>query len=402
MNKTNKYCLLFIFFTIFIVVGIWGDCFEQLKWKSFDLAAGLKHGNFSSFFVFKSNIDDVSNKQLRYHDLMMDVNSVKENMIGTKIIKKEDMLVVKNNDTLISPAEDSIDSKDVLFITDNIKRLQTIAEANNAQFLYCAAPRKEKYEKTPENVNSYNEMNYNIFLSSLKQRDIPFIDFTESLRDSDISQSNYFFVTDHHWKPLSGFVAATSICQKLNSQYGFEYESAYIDIDNYNIDHSSDLFLGSYGKKVGTFFTWQGADDFDLITPKFNTSMTEEQPFKEKVRNGSFKDTVLYMENMKKDYYNVNTYATYSGGDFRLQIIKNNNNPNGKKALLIRDSYACVVAPFLSLQFSELHICDVRNYDYYVGDKINVEEYIKNINPDYVMVLYSGVPKVEIGSLDFF
>lgn len=132
--------------------------------------------------------------------------------------------------------------------------------------------------------------------------------------------------------------------------------------------------------------------------------MSEEQPFKNEKRNGKFEDTVLFLENMKKDSYGVNTYATYSGGDFRLQIMKNNLNPNGKKILLIRDSYACVVAPFLALQTSELHICDMRNYEYYVGNKLNAEEYIKQIKPDYVLVLYSGVFSIEksSGRYDFF
>ena len=110
------------------------------------------------------------------------------------------------------------------------------------------------------------------------------------------------------------------------------------------------------------------------------------------------------MENMKKDYYKINTYATFSGGDFRLQIIKNNLNANGKKVLLIRDSFACVVAPFLALQTSELHVCDVRDYEYYVGDKLNIDEYIKEIKPDYVIVLYTGVSRIEElhGKYDFF
>ena len=85
-----------------------------------------------------------------------------------------------------------------------------------------------------------------------------------------------------------------------------------------------------------------------------------------------------------------------------MQIMKNNLNPNGKKILLIRDSFACVVAPFLALQTSELHVCDVRDADYYVGEKLNMEEYIKMINPDYVLVLYTGVSSASDSRYDFF
>ena len=106
---------------------------------------------------------------------------------------------------------------------------------------------------------------------------------------------------------------------------------------------------------------------------------------------------------MEKDLYKKNTYAAYSGGDFRLQIMRNELNPDGKKILLIRDSFACAVAPFLALQTSELHICDMRNFEYFAGDKFYMDNYIREINPDYVLVLYSGVNPVggSLGKYDF-
>ena len=95
MKKFNKNILVFVVLVAFIVAGIWGNCFEQLKWKTIDLAAGIKHGNISSFFDYKYYVDDISNKELSYHDTMMDVNSVKENLLGTRVIFKDDATVVK-------------------------------------------------------------------------------------------------------------------------------------------------------------------------------------------------------------------------------------------------------------------------------------------------------------------
>jgi len=98
---------------------------------------------------------------------------------------------------------------------------------------------------------------------------------------------------------------------------------------------------------------------------------------------------------LEKDYYKINNYVTYSGGDIKLQIMKNMLNANGKKVLLIRDSYACAAAPFLSLYFSELHSCDMRNINKSPGEKVNAEEYMKEISPDYVILLYSGIGKAD-------
>lgn len=69
---------------------------------------------------------------------------------------------------------------------------------------------------------------------------------------------------------------------------------------------------------------------------------------------------------------------------------------------MIRDSFACVVAPFLSLQTSELDICDVRDGEAYVGNKLNMEDYIKKEKPDYVLVLYTGVGDQTDSRYDFF
>ena len=106
MKKFNKNIIVFVFFVVFIIVGIWGDCFEQLKWKTIDLAAGIKHGNISSFFDFKYYVDDISNKELSYHDNMMDVNSVKDNLLGTRVVEKDDLTVVKaKSGSLTSPSK---------------------------------------------------------------------------------------------------------------------------------------------------------------------------------------------------------------------------------------------------------------------------------------------------------
>lgn len=403
MKRFNKNIFVFVFFVVFIVVGIWGHCFEQLKSKTIDLAAGIKHGNISRFFDYKCDVDDISNKGLSYHNEMMDINSIKDNLLGTRVVIKDDTTIVRADSGSLIESVKKLDSEEIKKVVSAIYDLKTVSENNGANFLYCAVPSKEYYQKSPLNIDNYFIENYNAFISELGNNKIPFIDFSNMLTEN-ISNFNTYYNTDHHWTVRAGFEANNALLKELNSRYGFNYFNQYTDINNYDITYYPNWFLGSKGKKVGTFFTWNGVDDFELITPKFKTDMTEEQPAKNQIRNGEFKDTVLYMENMEKDYYKNNTFATYSGGDFRLQIMYNNLNPKGKKILMIRNSFSCVVAPFLSLQTSELHICDMRDYEYYVGDKINAEEYIKQIAPDYVIVLYNGVSCLEDshGKYNFF
>ena len=133
MKKFNKNSLLFIFVVTFIIAGIWGNCFEQLKWKTIDMLAGLKHGNIYSIFDFKSNIDDVSNKELSYHDTMMDINSAKENIVGTRVVEKEDTIVVKSDSGSLIGQSKKLDMNE---IKNAVKRIDTLKAVSTYSFNY--------------------------------------------------------------------------------------------------------------------------------------------------------------------------------------------------------------------------------------------------------------------------
>ncbi len=404
MKRINKNAIAFVIIVMFIISGLWGDGFIRLWNETLQLGNQIVHGNIFHFIDYKDALDDISVSNLSYHDQMMDVNSIKDNLLGTRVIHKDDAIVVKADSGSLISERLKVSDTDIQSIVERISELKSVAEDNGANFLYCAAPQKELYEHGPENVVNYSKDNYLSFLFEMENKHIPYLDFSISLKNNGIPDNDIFYYTDHHWKAYSGFVATKALCEELESRYGFTYNKDYTYISHNTVETYPNWFLGSRGKKVGTFFTWHGADNFDIITPNFQTSFVESQPIKNEERKGRFEETVLFMDNMEKDYYHNIPYSTYSGGDFRLQIIKNNLNPDGEKILLIRDSFACVVAPFLALQTSELHILDMRDYEYYVGDKLNVEEYIKEIRPDYVIVLYSGITSLEEshGRYDFF
>lgn len=393
MKHLNKNSLLFVFVILFLIHGFSRHYIDSVK-NEIRICIEEDQGLSDKFVRLKTNIDDISQNQVRYHDRLMDINSVRENLMGTRVIIKSDTTVVKaDSGSLIIPG-DKIDEEEIYKLTSRLKDLQDIAESNGAKLLYCAAPNKSMYNTAPKNINNYASENIDVFLKQLKIAGVPCLDLRVFL-NANIEIEEMFYYTDHHWTTRSGFLAASAICEELNRLYGFEYNTEYVDISNYNVEKLPNWFLGSYGKKVGVFFTWRGADDFEVITPKFETYFTEERPDKNEVKTGTFEETVMVQGKLVKDYYRQNTYSAYSGGDFHLQIMRNNLNPDGKKILMIRDSFACVVAPFLALHTSELDVCDIRDEDYIAGERLNMAEYIAEIKPDYVIVLYSGVSTLE-------
>ncbi len=399
-KRFNENCILFAFAALFICMGLFGQSLIKVASGTIHMFVAIGHFDNDGVALAKADIEKSSSDQLRYHDMMMNVDSIRNNILGIKVIYKDDTTIVKTDSESLIEISPPKSASELDEIVGCIEKLKHVSENNGASFLYCAIPSKNNYVTTPSNVMDFTEDNYNEYVKKIYDADIPILDLSSIMTDK--KDTDIYFSTDHHWKPQYGLKASGAICEELYDRYGFSYNKEYIDIQNYNIKTLPDYFLGSWGKKVGAYFSWNGADDFDLITPKFETSLAFEEPLIEKKREGAFEETVLFMSNVEeKNLYNKSPYATYCDGDCRLQIIKNHLKLDGKKIVIVRDSFACVVTPYLSLQTNELHCCDMR--DFISGEKINMAEYISETSPDYVIVIFSGVPTPgKGGRVDFF
>ena len=378
---------------IFILVGIFvftGYCSPRylrslavngyyLLVSKFDTSTFIQETNFYA-------------NRTAYFQELMECNSLLMRVTGKRVVPKNDGVVIRLDNNYLYTSWKKIDIEAINDCASSVEELYKTAQKNDADFLYVFAPSKGMNVTYPLGIeNSLNE-NCNNLLNALKTRNIPLLNLYDEMKKDNISEEDMFFVTDHHWKPEFGIWATQKICENLRYSYDFEYDQRVVDLDYYNQRVYEDWFLGSIGKKVGSRFTRLGADNISILTPKFKTKLVEEQPNKNEKREGDFTQTLLFFENIeKKDYYNLNPYAVYSGGDFRLQIVKNLRTKSNDKIVIVRDSFSCVITPFLSLSAKEVHIIDVRNYESYVGKKNNVHEYIEIIKPDYVIVCYNGV-----------
>ena len=162
------------------------------------------------------------------------------------------------------------------------------------------------------------------------------------------------------------------------------YDPETYDLDNYNIKTYKDWFLGSLGKKTGNVYA--GIDDFELITPNYATDFDFVADAQKGIikREGSFEEALLDKSNLKKDYFSINTYATYTGGDYKENIVTNRNSANKTKVLLVRDSFSCTLMPFLALSTGELTTIDLRYYK-----KMSLKEYLKENDFDIVLIAYN-------------
>lgn len=277
------------------------------------------------------------------------------------------------------------EKSDIKNLVKNTVEFNNILKKQGIPLLYVQAPYKiSKYDtELPKGINVYNNYNADQYLKGIYKENINYIDLRKLIKEDGLQRYSMFFKTDHHWTPKAGLWAFSKIANELNQNYGFNIDEKLWNKDSYNVKTYKNCFLGSQGKRTGIYY--DGLDDFDIITPKFKTNFEVRIDSQNVYKTGEFKETLLDMSKFGiKDYFNTFTYTTYSGGDFGLVNIKNKINKNGKRILLIRDSFSCVLTPFLAQAVSNLDIVDLRQ-----DDRIDLQKFIKENKPDIVIIMYN-------------
>jgi hypothetical protein len=210
---------------------------------------------------------------------------------------------------------------------------------------------------TPENQLEYIEK-----IKESISSDINFIDIYDTLA---LKKNEYiYYKTDHHWTTLGAYYAY----EKLGVEMGFTPNNR----DFYNIKKVTEGFYGTLYSKGG--FRNIEPDSIELYTPKKDEDIKLWYYDNEKATDSLYK-----MDNLsKKDKYTV-----FLDGNHSLIKISTKSD-SGKKLVIIKDSYANSLVPFLTDHYSEIYMVDLRFY----YDDIN--EFIKTNGIDDALILYNA------------
>lgn len=276
----------------------------------------------------------------------------------------------------------------------SLKRLRHALDARDIPLLYLQAPSKITGQgDLPYGVEDSSNQNADDLLAALDEAGVDYLDFRRTLKDAGGPWKDWFYTTDHHWTQEGAFLAFQALCDKLEDydqtlsaargvkRRPIVIDEKWTDRATYRITTLPDFFLGSQGKRVGSLYV--GMDDFALWTPDCPTLLRYDAT--DPAAHGDAEDTVLFPERLEeKDPFDANPYTYYSGGDYGAARIKNYYNPQGPKVLLIRDSFACAITPYLAYASGEVTTIDPR---YFSGDLLSYVDWIK---PDVVLVMYSS------------
>ena len=186
---------------------------------------------------------------------------------------------------------------------------------------------------------------------------VTWIDLKEAIRGDDA-----FYRTDHHWSTFGAYQGYMALAMAMNDS---------ITLLDYEPKLVSDSFLGTTFSSCGAgwvepdkMYTWVAEEGIEV------TRYPEGTPVPGELYDESFLE--------KKDKYSM-----FLGGNQPLCIIKN-PEATGGKLLVIRDSYCDSLAPFLALDYQEIHLIDLRYY------KVSPSVYIRENGIDQALVLYSA------------
>lgn len=190
------------------------------------------------------------------------------------------------------------------------------------------------------------------YLKKVKQwlsPNIRFIDVFPSLyaeRDQPI-----FYKTDHHWTTQGAYVGYLELCRQMGLIPQNE--------EDFNIKQVTDEFFGSLYSKSG--FRHVQPDRLELYLPNDQENHTVTYVDEEKTT-----DSLYAMEQLlRKD-----KYAVFLNGNHARIHIKT-ANPSGRKLLVVKDSYANSLIPFLLKHYSEINVIDLRYYEEDLASFVN-------------------------------
>lgn len=316
-----------------------------------------------------------------------------QRLLGRRVVEDPDprYAVVKLTDNLFTFASLEGGQVDMTRRANEMLRFaRRVKEEFKVPVLYVQAPSKLDVASLPDGMADYADAEADQFLSLLKRGKLDVLDLRPVFRDraeaAPEEAETLFFRTDHHWTPAGAFLGYQTLCEKLNERpYRFKIDEALTDPDGFEVYAFKDVFLGSQGRRVGTLYA--GVDHFEIWSPKFSTDFTYSVPLIGVNREGPFVTSLLFPERLTETgYYDTNPYTIYAGGDYLLARAVNKNNPDGKRVLVLRDSFGCALTPFLSLACREVMTIAPRNFN---GDQDTMMDFIDWLEPDVIIVLNS-------------
>lgn len=316
---------------------------------------------------FTSHYETYMSDQFAFRDFWIGMKSDIDRTIGRKenngvYIGKNGFLLQKFN----KPEDQDVKSK--------IKAINDFHLANpnvekHVMLIPTAISILEK--KLPNFVSHDDELTYIDKVKKSLNTEINFIDVYPTLRSKE--NEYIYYKTDHHWTTKGAYYAYLELSKNLNF--------TPTQKESFNIKKITNSFYGSLYSKGG--FRHIDPDSIELYEPKEAIKYKVEYVDEDKTSS-----TLYEMNNIKKK----DKYTVFFNGNHPLVKITTENTSE-KKIVVVKDSYANALLPFLLPHFSEIQMIDLRYY----SDSLHL--FIQKNKIDEMLLIYNANTFFEDSSI---
>jgi hypothetical protein len=183
------------------------------------------------------------------------------------------------------------------------------------------------------------------------------------------ADSYIYYRTDHHWSAYGSYIAYTAAAHAL----GF----TPLELNRFNVENASNSFLGTLHSK--TLYNGVTPDIIKLYT------LSENEPEVTVTINDGLAETThdsLYF----REFLDVkDKYSIYLSSQAPIVRIESEIGGAGRSLLVIKDSYAHSLVPFLAKNFSDITMIDMRFINQHYSEVFDVSEF------DAVLFVYNVI-----------
>lgn len=323
------------------------------------------HNSFYIYFYAKESIMETNVKRF-----WINTWGFIQNKLGVKMIRdiQPQFNVVKMNNGYLTYAHPYIyiysdKNKEVC---NRYLKFKKFLDSRNIPLLFVQMPHKIHQDKRflPRGVTDCNNEKADIFLDFLKNTNCSFYDSRTIFKNDYQSHYKLFYLGDHHWKPEYSFLAFKNIMQKVNSDFGIEFDKNVIDESlYYKKEFPFPIELQSQAKRAGKYYSQYDKSQVYLI-PKFPVNVTVSVPQTKQQYQGGFESVFM---------------PDHENRPLKKSI---NHNVSQGRLLLIKDSFSLPMFDYYAMAFHEVDMIDLRGFNQ------SVMEYIDKTPPDVVIIAY--------------
>lgn len=317
----------------------------------------MEYGTFMDGSYMKA-MDEYVNDQFLFRDQWIGIQTgleigLQKKDINQVYLGKDGYLIEKHEKHLIDHEQEAKNKERLIEFIQNMRD-----RLGNDKVYAMLVPTASEIltEKLPPFASAYDQ---NELLDQMAEGlDGSLIDIRDALKEH--RDEYIYYRTDHHWTTLGAFYGYQAWAETMGFE-GYEQE-------DFGVEEVSSDFYGTVYSKV------QMKVDADQMYLYHLKDHKEYQVVYDMMKSSDRLYELSHLEGKDK-------YSVYLDGNHGLVEIKTNVN-NGRKLLVIKDSYAHSFVPFAANHYEEIYMIDFR---YFNG---GVEYMLQTYGITDILVLY--------------